>query len=87
MCKSVAAKYPVFGGKKVFYAMDGLKLTLEKSPNKEIQSCFYNGSTHNHYITNVFVFFPYGTIGAISISGPKCIHDSTMCKMGRMYTK
>ena len=67
--------------------MDGLRLTLENSPDTEVQSRFYNGWTNDHYITNVFVFSPDGTIGAISINRPGCIHNSTMCKMGRVYTK
>ena len=87
LCESVAAKYPVLGEKKVCYAMDGLKLTLEQSPDVEIQARFYNGWTHDHYVTNVFLFFPDGTIGAMVINGPGCMHDSTMCEAGGLYKK
>jgi hypothetical protein len=40
--------------------MDGLKLRLEKGGDKGTQNNFYNGWTHNHYVSNLFLFFPDG---------------------------
>ena len=34
--------------------MDGLKLQLQQSRNTAIQEQFYNGWTHDHYVTSVF---------------------------------
>jgi hypothetical protein len=42
--------------------MDGLKLYLQSSGNSDIQERFYNGWTHDHYVTSVFCFCPDGTI-------------------------
>jgi hypothetical protein len=42
--------------------MDGLKLYLQRAENTEIQERFYNGWTHDHYVTSVFCFCPDGTI-------------------------
>ena len=42
--------------------MDGLKLQLQQSGNTAIQERFYNGWTHDHYVTSVFCFCPDGTI-------------------------
>jgi hypothetical protein len=52
----------------VFYVMDGLKLPLEASGRYRMQECFYNGWTHDHYVSNVFVFCPSGVIIACSIN-------------------
>jgi hypothetical protein len=40
----------------VWSTMDGLTLYLQQSGNTEIQACFYNGWSHGHYVTSVFVF-------------------------------
>jgi hypothetical protein len=57
---AVAAKYPSLAG--VWCTMDGLKLYLEQSTDHVIQSRFYNGWTHDHYVSAVLVFCPDGTI-------------------------
>lgn len=36
--------------------MDGLKLYLQKAGDYDTQNNFYNGWTHNHYVSAVFVF-------------------------------
>jgi hypothetical protein len=46
----------------VWCTMDGLKLMLEQSGNALIQEQFYNGWTHNHYVTSVMCFCPDGII-------------------------
>jgi hypothetical protein len=40
--------------------MDGLKLFLQASENSDIQERYYNGWTHDHYVTSVFCFVPMG---------------------------
>ena len=42
--------------------VDGLKLYLQQAGDSIIQSCFYNGWKHNHYVTNIFAFAPNGSI-------------------------
>ena len=46
--------------------MDGLKLYLQQAGSTEIQERFYNGWTHDHYVTSVFCFCPDGTIPIVS---------------------
>jgi len=58
--EAVGAIYPLLSD--VWSTMDGLKLYLQQSGNTEIQARFYNGWTHGHYVTSVFVFCPDGTI-------------------------
>ena len=42
--------------------VDGLKLYLQQAGDSIIQSHFYNGWKHDHYVTNIFAFAPNGTI-------------------------
>jgi hypothetical protein len=58
--QAIGMVYPLLSD--VWCTMDGLKLYLQQSENVEIQACFYNGWTHGHYVTSVFVFCPNGTI-------------------------
>ena len=46
----------------VWCTMDGLKITLEQSGDALIQERFYNGWTHDHYVSSVLCFCPDGTI-------------------------
>ena len=66
--------------------MDGLKLTLQQSPDTMINWYFYNGWKHDHYIINVYVFAPDKTIVAMSVNGPGILHESNM-KKGDLYGK
>ena len=67
--------------------MDGVKLLLETSGSNRIQECFYNGWTHDHYVSNVFVFSPAGVIATCSINNPGCMHDSQIAEQGGVYAK
>ncbi len=67
--------------------MDGLKLYLQASRNVEIQERFYNGWTHDHYVTSVFRFCPDGTIPITYFNVPECVHDSQVVEFGKMYEK
>ena len=60
--------------------MDGLKLTLQQAGNETQQDNFYNGWTHEHYVTNLFLFLLKEIFFVlILMSKPGVIHDlSTM---------
>jgi hypothetical protein len=67
--------------------MDGLKLYLQQSGNFEIQERFYNGWTHDHYVTSVFCFCPDGTIPIAFFNVPGSVHDSQVADLGGIYDK
>ncbi len=48
---------------------------------------FYNGWTHDHYVTSVFCFCPNGTIPIAFFNVPGCVHDSQVTEFGKMYDK
>ena len=58
--------------------VDGLKLYLQQAGDSVIQSCFYNGWKHDHFVTNIFVFAPNGSIIACTLNAPGTWHDSTL---------
>jgi hypothetical protein len=62
--------------------MDGLKLYLQSSGNSDIQERFYNGWTHDCYVTSVFCFCPDGTIPIAFFNVPGCVHDSQVAEFG-----
>jgi hypothetical protein len=80
---AVAEKYEALDG--VYCAVDGLKLCLEQSDCDEIQNQFYNGWTHDHYVSNLFAFAPDGTITACVLDCPGCCHDSEVAIIGNLY--
>jgi hypothetical protein len=67
--------------------MDGLKLMLEQSDNALIQEQFYNGWTHDHYVTSVMCFCPDGTIPIDFCNIPGAVHDSQVADYGDIYDK
>ena len=83
--EAVGAIYPLLSD--VWSTMDGLKLYLQQSGNTEIQARFYNGWTHGHYVTSVFVFCPDGTIPIAFFNVPGSVHDSQVAHWGRVYDK
>jgi DDE superfamily endonuclease len=78
-------KYPSL--RDVWGAMDGLKLYIERSGNEAEQNMFYNGWTHDHYVTSLFLFSPDGRIRASFINCPGAWHDSTLALMSGIYDK
>ena len=82
---AISAKYPRL--KDCWGAMDGLKLLLERCGDDIIQNNFYNGWTHDHYVSNLFLFSPNGKIRACYINAPGCLHDSTLANAGALYEK
>jgi hypothetical protein len=71
----------------VWCTMDGLKLTLEQSGDALIQERFYNGWTHDHYVSSVLCFCPDGTIPIAFINCPGPLHDSQIAEYGNIYDK
>ena len=67
--------------------MDGLKLYLQLVGHADIQEWFYNGWTHNHYVTSVFCFCPDGTIPTAFFIVPGSVHDSQVAEYGNIYNK
>jgi hypothetical protein len=82
---AVTRKYPAL--QNCWGAMDGLKIRLECAGNSQMQNLFYNGWTHDHYISNLFLFSPDGKIRACYVNAPGSVHDSTMAKWGGLYQK
>ena len=82
---AIRAKHEALDG--VWCTMDGLKLYLQQSGDATIQNNFYNGWTHDHYVSAVLVFCPDGTIPIACYNVPGCIHDSTIAEWGNVYKK
>ena len=69
----------------VWLTMDGLKIYTQQSASTIIQNRYYNGWTHDHYITNILGFTPAGTIAVACTNVPGSIHDSQVCEWGQIY--
>ncbi|KAG7336804.1 DDE superfamily endonuclease [Nitzschia inconspicua] len=82
---AISKRYPCIP--HVAFASDGLKLPIEPPANDRKQNAFYNGWKHSHFISNVFVFAPDGSIPCAVINAPGCLHDSTVADYGWMYEK
>ncbi len=67
--------------------MDGLKLYLKTAGDVYIQERYYNGWTHDHYVTSVFCFCCDGTIPISSFNVPGSVHDSQVAEFGNIYNK
>ena len=67
--------------------VDGLKLNLQQAGDSVIQSCFYNGWKHDHYVTSIFAFALNGSIISCTLNAPGTWHDSTLTHWGSMYSK
>ena len=83
--KAIKARHSVLNG--VWCAMDGLKLLLESSGISKEQNMFYNGWTHDTYVTSVICFCADGTIPITCFNVPGCQHDSTIAEWGNVYKK
>lgn len=81
----ISSKYPSLHD--CWGAMDGLKLTLESCDDADMQNCFYNGWTHDHYVSNLFLFSPDGKIRACYLNAPGCWHDSSNANCSGIYDR
>ncbi len=66
-------------------ALDGVKIGIQKPSDDVRQSHFYNGWTHDHYISNLFLFSPEGQICAAYLNSPVTTYNSTMATMSKVY--
>jgi hypothetical protein len=82
---SIVQSFPSLNN--VYCVADGLKLRIQSSSAAIVQEKFYNGWTHDHYITNLFVFGPDGTIIACVLNCPGSMHDSELASFGNVYDK
>jgi hypothetical protein len=71
----------------VWAACDGLKLGMQATMDDVTQNMFYNGWTHGHYISCIFVFAPDGKIRVCCFNSPGCWHDSSQADHGGVYDK
>ena len=80
-------QYPALNN--VAFVGDGLKIPLEKASDKIKQNAYYNGWKGDHYITNLFVFAPDGTIVCAIVNAPGSMHDSDLASIGdnNVYSK
>jgi hypothetical protein len=53
----------------------------------EIQERFYNGWTHDHYVTSVIRYCPDGTIPIAFFNGPGSVLNSQVAELGEIYSK
>jgi hypothetical protein len=83
--QATVAKYPSFP--EVLGTLDGLNLSIQSTKDDKVQSIFYNGWTHGHYVSNVFVFGMDGTIQICGLNAPGTMHDSTLADYGNVYEK
>jgi hypothetical protein len=60
---------------------------MEATGDVVIENMFFNGWNCDHYVTNVFVFAPNGTIVIAGINAPGCQHDSTFMGFLDLYSK
>jgi hypothetical protein len=67
--------------------IDGLKLFLQQSGNANIQECYYNSLTHDHYVRFVFCFCLDRTIPIVFFDLPGFVHDSQVVEYGNIYGK
>jgi hypothetical protein len=82
---AIREKHPALDG--VWCCMDGLKLYLQQAGDATTQNKYYNGWTHDHYVTSMFVFCPDGTIPICCYNVPGAIHDSKVAELGNIYPK
>jgi len=73
--------------KHVHCVADGLKLPFQSTWDDEVQGQHFNGWTHGHCITNLFVFAPDGRIVICLINAPGSVHDSTLAEWGGTCNK
>ncbi len=67
--------------------MDILKLFLQQSGNGDIQERYYNGWTHDHYVTSVFCFCLDRTIPIALFNVPGSVHNNQVAEFGNIYVK
>jgi len=83
--QATSAKYPLLH--EVWGTCDGLKLDFESTDSDRIQSMYYNGWTHGHYVSSVLVFGFDGVIKICGLNAPGNMHDSLLADYAGVYEK
>jgi hypothetical protein len=83
--QAISRKYPHLDG--VAFALDGCKMTIGKPTNSYLQNMFYNGWKSDHFVSNIFLFAPDGSIPLCALNAPGNMHDSAVARMGKIYEK
>jgi hypothetical protein len=83
--QAIMAKYPSLS--EVWGTLDGLNLNIQSTKDDKIQSIFYNGWMHGHYVSSVFIFGMDGVIRICGLNAPGTMHDSTLVDYGNVYEK
>jgi len=82
---AVALKYPSLP--EVWGTADGLNLDIQSTKDDRVQSMFYNGWTHGHYVSSVLVFGFDGVIKICGLNAPGNMHDSLLADYAGVYEK
>jgi hypothetical protein len=69
----------------VYCTMDGVKLYFEQCKELDVQSMYYSGWQHDHFVTNLICFSACGRIICCVLNVPGSVHDSTMALWGGVY--
>ncbi|KAF8578723.1 hypothetical protein K439DRAFT_1648714 [Ramaria rubella] len=72
--KMITESHPRLEG--AFGSIDGLNLPVEVPEDPGMENATYNGWTHNHYSSQIFVFGPDGTILQAMLNAPGSWHNS-----------
>jgi hypothetical protein len=82
---SLIVLYLLFGAERA--TKEGLKFCLQQSGNADIQEHYYNGWTHDYYVTSVFCFCPDGTIPIAFFNVTGSVHESQVADLGNIHGK
>jgi hypothetical protein len=71
----------------VWGTCDRVKLHFESTTDPRIQRMYYNGWTHRHCVSNIFVFAMDGTIQICGLNAPGTMHDSSVSDYSFVYER
>ena len=83
--EAFGVQYPLLND--CWATMDGMKLYLQLAGHADIQEKYYNGWTHDHFVTSVFCICPDGTITIAFFNVPGSVHDSQVTEFGNIHDK
>lgn len=66
---------------------NGIQLHLKQCADCIIQNMFYNGWTHGHYVSNVFLFAPNCVIIMCAFNALGAMHESTVGEWSKIWKK
>jgi hypothetical protein len=78
--QAISEKYPQLVD--LYCVMDGMKLNVQCPGDALLQERFYNGWKCGHFVNQLFVFAPDGTIIMAVVDAPGTKHDSEMAMLG-----